>query len=223
MGNHFGSDLSWSHRQASRPYWEQVYRQAFHDFQGMNYVAQSDWAQPAGIDRQVFTKTGRVYTVDEKARRRYYECSAENKRKYFAHKSTKYYPDILIEFLSDADRRAPGWAVKDLACDFFNYSIVPIGQAFLLPVSALQGAWRKCGELWIKEFGELAALNSYNGRKWRTLNCPVPVPVLMRAMTEAMFFHFTPEVEGGELCESPEALPPTLPPVQSVNADAIPW
>ena len=67
-----------------------------------------------------------TYTVDEKVR-------------------TNDWPDVLLERWSDEARRIPGWVEKPLACDFIAYAFAPAGTCLLLPVAALQRAWRQHG------------------------------------------------------------------------------
>jgi hypothetical protein len=165
--NDFRRDLAFSHDQADAPFWAEVYREAFPDMESMTNVRKDGWAQRGGIDRAVTTAAGRTWYIDEKVRR-------------------EKWNDILLEIKSDIDRDAPGWIVKDLACDFIAYAFLPTQECFLLPVQPLQRAWRQYGELWVREYGTKKAPN--NG--WSTLNCPVPIPVLMRKISEAMFIRW---------------------------------
>lgn len=192
MAAHFGDDLKFSHDQANAPFWEEVYRRAWPDFASMVSVRKDGWAQRGGIDRSVTTFSGVTYWIDEKVRRKLYEVDDRFRTKYFPSGATVF-PDILLEIFSDQEKRTPGWVVKDLACHYIAYAILPIKQVYLLPVSPLQKAWRDNEQKWLQEFGKRPSKNEYNGRRWTTLNCPVPVPVLMYSIARAMAFTFESE------------------------------
>ncbi|AYJ88017.1 hypothetical protein D3Y57_14295 [Sphingomonas paeninsulae] len=106
---------------------------------------------------------GRTYTIDEKIR-------AED------------WPDILLEQWSDERRRIPGWIQKPLACDFIAYAYAPSGRCFLLPVPALQRAWRHHGRRWIETYGRRSAYNP----GYVSVSVPVPTEALMQAIVQAM-------------------------------------
>ncbi|MBO9519794.1 MAG: hypothetical protein J7493_17180 [Porphyrobacter sp.] len=108
-------------------------------------------------------KSGKTFAVDEKIR-------------------TKDWPDILLEQWSDEARRIPGWVQKPLACDFIAYAYAPSGVCYLLPVPALQRAWRLNGRKWIKHYGVKRAHNP----GYVSVSVPVPRGVLMLAIAEAL-------------------------------------
>lgn len=140
-----------------------LYRKAFPSLVSAVAVRDDGWAQRGGIDRVLTLACGRVQTVDEKVR-------------------TNDWPDILLEQWSDEARRVPGWIQKPLACDFIAYAFAPSRRCYLLPVSPLQRAWRMQGKAWIDRYGQRHARN----QGYVTANVPVPIPVLMQAMTDAM-------------------------------------
>lgn len=192
--NDFDDDLEFSHSQEA--FWEGVYRIAFPDMESMTDVCKDGWAQRGGIDRLITTASGRVWKVDEKVRR-------------------ETWPDILLETKSDVARNAPGWIVKDLACDFIAYAFLPSRECYLLPVQPLQRAWRQHGHIWLGEYGTREAKN--NG--WKTENCPVPIKEIMRKISEAMWMRWKP---------APPVISATDDPVfplikTQVNADDISW
>ena len=92
------------------------------------------------------------------------------------------WPDILLEQWSDEERRIPGWVQKPLACDFIAYAYAPSGVCYLLPVPALQRAWRMHGRAWIERYGVRRALNF----GYITASVPVPRGELMRAIADAL-------------------------------------
>jgi hypothetical protein len=171
MDAHFGNDLQFSWDQAGAPFWEEVYRTAFPDFGSMVDVRKDGWAQRGGIDRVITTLNGRTWTVDEKVRRQKWD-------------------DFLLEHIADEGKNTPGWIEKDLACDYIAYAFLPNRECYLLPVPALQRAWRNHKSEWLTEYRTKAAPNTYKGRKWTTISCPVPIKVVMREIAVAMFFRW---------------------------------
>src|SRR5690606_11977680 len=107
--------------------------------------------------------SGKVLYVDEKVRE-------------------EDWPDILIEYWSDYERRRPGWAAKELACDFIAYAFIPSATCYLLPFQTLQRACRTNGRLWWDSYKRIPAKN--NG--YTTVSIAVPIPVLMAALADAM-------------------------------------
>lgn len=126
----FGRSLALSQEHESAPWWEPVYRQAFPGFACMVSVREDGWAQRGGIDRVITLKSGRTVTVDEKVR-------------------AKSYGDILLERWSSRERKTPGWAQKDLACDYIAYAFVPDRRCYLIPALSLRAAWLANGRSWI--------------------------------------------------------------------------
>jgi hypothetical protein len=145
-------------------FWLPIYRRAFPTLMSAVAIEQDGWAQRAGIDRLLTLACGRTFTVDEKIR-------------------TEDWPDVLLERWSDEARRKPGWVQKPLACDFVAYAYAPAGTCVLLPVPALQRAWRQHGRQWAGLYGVRRALNA----GYTSVSVPVPRGVLMQAIVEAMF------------------------------------
>jgi hypothetical protein len=141
-----------------------IYRRAFPTLMSAVAIEQDGWAQRAGIDRLLTLACGRTFTVDEKIR-------------------TEDWPDVLLERWSDEARRSPGWVQKSLAADFIAYAHAPAATCALLPVPALQRAWRQHGRQWIGLYGQRRAQN----RGYTSVSVPVPRGVLMQAIVEAMF------------------------------------
>lgn len=161
--HNFADSLALSQAFADADWWMDLYRKAFPSLVSAVAVRDDGWAQRGGIDRVLTLACGRVQTVDEKVR-------------------TNDWPDILLEQWSDEARRVPGWIQKPLACDFIAYAFAPSRRCYLLPVSPLQRAWRMQGKAWIDRYGQRHARN----QGYVTANVPVPIPVLMQAMTDAM-------------------------------------
>lgn len=145
-------------------WWLPIYRRAFPTLMSAVAIKQDGWAQRGGIDRLLTLACGRTFTVDEKIR-------------------TEDWPDVLLERWSDEARRTPGWVQKPLAADFIAYAHAPAATCVLLPVPALQRAWRLHGRQWIGLFGQRRAENP----GYTSVSVPVPRGVLMQAIVEAMF------------------------------------
>lgn len=152
-----------SERHADSGWWLETYRRAFPRLQSAVPVHRDGWAQRGGVDRVLTLTCGRTYTVDEKLR-------ADD------------WDDVLLEQWSDESRKVPGWIQKPLACDFIAYAYAPSGRCYLLPVAPLQRAWRQHGRTWVAQYGQRRAQNP----GYVSVGVPVPRPVLMRAIADAM-------------------------------------
>lgn len=161
--HNFRDSLALSERYGD-DWWIPIYRRAFPSLVTAVAVQQDGWAQRGGIDRLLTLACGRTFTVDEKIR-------------------TEEWPDVLLERWSDETRKLPGWVQKPLAADFIAYAHAPAATCVLLPVPALQRAWRQHGRQWAGLYGQRRANNS----GYTTVNVPVPRGVLMQAIVEAMF------------------------------------
>lgn len=145
-------------------WWLPIYRRAFPTLMSAVAVQADGWAQRGGIDRLLTLACGRTFTVDEKIR-------------------MQDWPDVLLERWSDEGRKSPGWVQKPLAADFIAYAHAPAATCVLLPVPALQRAWRQHGRQWIGLYGQRRAQN----QGYVSVSVPVPRGVLMQAIVEAMF------------------------------------
>jgi hypothetical protein len=163
----FHERLAFSHAQADQPWWETVYRLAFHGFKCMVDMREDGVAQRAGIDRYVHLRGGKILAVDEKVRE-------------------KDYDDILLERWSDRERQHAGWVQKPLLCDYVAYAFVPSARCYLLPVPQLRRAWATHGRRWIAERSPVLAAN----RGYTTECVPVPIPELLEAICDALVVHW---------------------------------
>jgi hypothetical protein len=161
--HNFRDSLALSERYGD-DWWIPIYRRAFPSLVTAVAVQQDGWAQRGGIDRLLTLSCGRTFTVDEKIR-------------------TEDWPDVLLERWSDETRKLPGWVQKPLAADFIAYAHAPAATCVLLPVPALQRAWRQHGRQWAGLYGQRRA----NNGGYTTVSVPVPRGVLMQAIVEAMF------------------------------------
>ena len=171
----FQECLAKSHAASDLPFWEQCYRKAFPDFAAMVNHRRDGSHQRLGIDRSVILESSRQLFIDEKVRGR-------NKVTW------QVYKDIALEVMSDRDRRTPGWICKPLMCDYIAYAIAPLGLCYLLPTPALQAAWIRCGDAWMRDFGVRESHNA----SWTTLFCPVPEDVLFPEIGKGLRVAFDP-------------------------------
>lgn len=166
----FHKSLALSRDQEDAPWWRDVYEGAFPTLRGMVSVRDDGWAQRGGIDRVLTLACGRTITVDEKVR-------AEN------------WPDILLEYWSDRDRKTPGWVAKDLACDFIAYAFIPSRTCYLIPFLSLRQAWRKNRLEWVGQYRRVEAQN----RGYTTVSVAVPTAALLAGITDAMRINWPAE------------------------------
>jgi hypothetical protein len=164
----FPEKLAQSKRYANAPWWGEVYRAAFPDFLSMSEVIPDGrQAQLAGIDRVVILANGRCLLIDEKVREEVYD-------------------DFALEFWSDKRARKRGWVASDRMCDFFAYAFAPLQTCYLLPSQALRRAWGANCRAWVSIYGTRLAFSSDCGRRWQTEFCPVPISVVLGAISEAL-------------------------------------
>jgi len=169
----FHTSLAMSHRASDWPGWEPLYREFFPTFAGMCDHRQDGDHQRLGIDRSITLANAKIILVDEKVRGR--------------NNNGNVYEDILLEVMSDKDRRTPGWVRKPLQADYIAYLIAPLGICHLLPVLQLQLAWERHGDKWTHENGTREARNT----RWTTVNVPVDVNVLYQAIGNGLHRSFT--------------------------------
>jgi hypothetical protein len=144
--------------------WEQVYRQAFPTFATMYAIRKDGWAQRGGIDRLIILESGKTLWVEEKLRE-------------------KDYPDILIEYYSDRERKIPGWIAKDLACDYIAYAFLPSGRCYLLPFQQLRLCWQRYRRQWVQQYGPpIEAQNE----GYVSVSVAVPIGVLLAALSQML-------------------------------------
>jgi len=159
----FNASLAKSKTYEDAPWWLDVYRAAFPDLEAAVSVRSDGWAQRGGVDRVITLASGRTLTVDEKVRE-------------------QDWPDILLEYWSDEQRRVPGWVAKNLACDFIAYAFVPSQTCYLLPFQTLRRAWRLNGRDWVGRYKRVEAQN----KGYVTVSVAVPTGELLAAMQGAM-------------------------------------
>ena len=171
----FDQQLEVSHQYADAPWWEVIYKQMWPDAVAFTCVRKDGLPQRHGVDRLITTSGGICHSVDEKVR-------------------TTSYPDILLEFLSDAERNIPGWVAKDLACDGVAYARVPTRDVFYLSTMTLHRAWRLYGSAWRKKHRIVTAYTRRggSGQSYKTLSVAVPIPELLDALGDACHFTWSP-------------------------------
>lgn len=171
MRNNFEEQLAWSQKESKEPWWDLVYQSAFPDLSRSELVTDDGPDQRNGIDRRLYLTGGKVITVDEKVRK-------------------QDWPDFFLEVWSSYESRRPGWMAKSLHCDFIAYAFKPSKRCYLLPFHALRLAYHKHGKEWFSEYcpdGKfLLAPNRSGFTTYRTAGIPVPIDVLLSAMTGSM-------------------------------------
>ena len=173
----FEESLALSESYADAPWWEEVYRQAFPSMASMTCIRQDGWAQRGGIDRVIILRSGKSLGIDEKVR-------AED------------WPDILLEYWSNRERRTPGWVAKDLATDYIAYAFIPSQRCYLLPFATLRRAWKENGAEWValgKADADGFRIVPANNRTYTTISVAVPIPQLMAALADAMVIDWAPK------------------------------
>jgi hypothetical protein len=156
--NEFKKDLEYSHTEADKDYWLNIYKRVFPTLERVIDNREDNPEQRAGVDKIIVLKGGKKVTVDEKIRR---VCNTG---------------DIMLEYQSSPGKA--GWVEKPLLCDYIVYIFSPSGTAHILPVNQLQAAWLKHKAEWINKYRTRSAINEgYN-----TLSCPVPTHILLQAI-----------------------------------------
>lgn len=153
----FGEDLAWSNGPEARAFYKRIYRNRWPNCTIIYYTDNRHW-QALGIDCEIYNGIGRL-RVDEKLRR-------------------KDYGDVLIEFISDVEHNAPGWACKPLPIHMIAYGVMPAEIVYWLHFPRLQKAYKWFGRGWKKKYPIRDAHNTYQGRKWVTRNVCVPLDEL---------------------------------------------
>lgn len=189
----FQESLELSHAYADAGWWEDVYRQAFgNEYVGMLDMRDDGVMQRMGVDRWIALRSREPLAVDEKVR-------------------TIDREDIVLELWSNWQRctaspplKFDGWAVKPQRCDFIAYAFAPSSRCYLLPQETLRKAVSENWRAWRTKsgwgpdvrqrfdrggfvrgtggFGWVVAQN----RGYTTVSMVVPIPTLMRAVTNAM-------------------------------------
>ena len=167
LKNDFHRDLQFSHSAEDLPLWGVIYNKAFPGNHGFANMRDNGQTQYLGIDRTIILSSGKAIYVDEKIRR-------------------KDYGDILIEYISNDQKKTKGWAEKPLFCDYIAYAILPSKMCYLMPVPQLQKAWLENKQIWLSMYGKKEAENRY----YKTINCPVPINVLFKAIGQTLRIDF---------------------------------
>lgn len=163
--NDFRADLEYSEDPNDEPFWQEFYKKAFPDMVINRTCPGNTPEQWMGIDRKILLASGLVINIQEKKRR-------------------KYYPDILLEIISNDKTGALGWMEKQLQIDYFAYAKMPRREIYLFDWQALRQVWLKYREQWLKKYGTRKSLNL----GYTTINVPVPDQILLNAIFRAMRF-----------------------------------
>lgn len=148
-----------SNSEADQAFWRARLLELWPSLAGLVFLPDDGPGQRAGADAVIVLRTSVNYRVDFKLRE-------------------TAYADVLLEYLSDEERGAPGWVCKPVLTDWIVYAWRPTSRAIALPVPQLQDAWRRNGDAWVARFGTKRARN----RTWTTLSTPVPIDALFPAV-----------------------------------------
>jgi hypothetical protein len=167
-----------------REWLDSVYRETFGDVAGVTRVQGKCEAQSNGVDVTITLKRDKTIRVDEKLRR-------------------KSYNDVALEVVANTTKKSRGWLVKPTTADFIAYAWASNQRCLLLPVAALQRAWRLRGAAWKEDaragrngfyvkYG--TTLGTSGTVLYQTLNVVVPTHELLAAMAEALCLSGSGEV-----------------------------
>lgn len=170
MQHEFHERLAFSEAASEEPFWDAVYRKAFPNL--VNHMpCPGDFAsQRMGVDRVLFLANGRTLYIDEKKRE-------------------KWYPDILLEYISADTSGTPGWIEKDLAIDYLAYAFMPIQRVYLYPWPLLRRAWLHFRDGWIAQYRKVTADNG----SYHTISVAVPIDVVRSAVAKALIVDLQPQ------------------------------
>lgn len=163
----FQEQLEFSHNAENLDLWEKIYNQAFPDLVSFSSLREDGYWQRQGVDRVVILSNGDPIYIDEKVRR-------------------KNYGDILLEYLSDVDREAPGWVCKPLKANYIAYAVLENRKCYMMPVIELQKAWKRKKTIWLSNYESKNALN----KGWTTRSVPVPIPELYKEIVKCFIVRF---------------------------------
>lgn len=185
----FDADKSMACAASELPFWDQVYRGAFPNFHASHTHNGYGDHQKAGVDRTIICSNSKTFLIDEKIRGR-------NK------KTGRVYDDIALEYEHEytSGHVTKGWVEKELLCDYIAYAIAPLGVCYLLPVPALQMAWKTNKNAWLSKARDKGnrhhriteAQNVYNGSRWVSRCLTVSVNTLYTSMGNILRQRFDP-------------------------------
>ena len=135
----------------------------------MYTIRRDGWAQRGGIDRLIILESGKTLWIEEKLRE-------------------QDYPDSLLEYYSDRERKVPGWLAKDLVCDYLAYAFMPSARCYVLPFQQLRPCWQKYRREWVPQYGPpIEAQNE----EYVSVSVVVPISVLRSALTNMLVVSWT--------------------------------
>lgn len=168
MTHNFRDSLTYSEGFADAPWWWDVYSQAFPNIENTICVRRDGWAQRGGIDRLIVLADGTTIKIDEKVR-------------------SRDWPDFCLEYWSNYQRQIPGWAVKELTCDYIAYAFVPSQTCYLLPFQLLRRACIDNRQEWGANYSAIKAEND----GYTTASLAVPIAVVLDAIRDCMVIRWT--------------------------------
>jgi len=167
---HFRDSLQLSNSVARDARWEALYRQAWPDVVGVEYITDVT-IQRHGIDRLLYFVDRPSIAVEEK----YDSQAVEN---------------FFLEYWSAVETNTPGWIRKPLRCDYFVYVCPNIYNAYILPWPELQAAWIAQADHWVKTYGPKHVRNP----AYTTVGVAVPIEEVLIEVPGWRVFDW-PEIE----------------------------
>lgn len=170
--NHFNNDLAYSESCYNNLPMSCIYRHFFPDYLRDTQVTDMK-LQKDGVDT-IINRDGWDVWIDEKFRR-------------------NFWPDILIEMVSNDSTGTKGWACKsNYFADFLLYIFTGSStncnnlHAHLIPVATLQKAVKELGDKWAREYPTKHAFNT----GYTTHSVPIPTETFYEAVPGCRFLNY---------------------------------
>ena len=141
-----------------------IYNNCFGEIKKIEKI-QNIEAQKRGIDFKVENRIGKFFYVEEKVRLR-------------------RYPDFLIEYLSNAEKRRRGWVYKIMA-QYLIYISIPEREYRCMSAPAINALWRRYGRTW--KAREYRRVECSTERLYTTVSLCIPWEEISRRV--AIFHH----------------------------------
>lgn len=133
-------------------------------FKGEALRNKDKFLQKAGVD-VIIKKGSKEIHIEEKIRQ-------------------KYYPDILLEYLSNKEKLIKGWIEKELSTDWLSYVCIQNKKVSLFPWPLLQLAWQRNRETWKSIYRIVEAYNYDGNHGYTTVSVAVPRSVIEKEITK---------------------------------------
>ena len=165
--HNFAQSLAAAEAPEVEQFLEANYRALFPHMVGSTKNSRNNLGQHLGVDRVLLLDNGNIIRCEEKIRARDYGD--------FLFEWRHYYEGGIVK---------PGWAEKDLICDFFIYAVPSTNTFWCFPWAQLKAAWKANQSRWSSEGTRRTAKN----KNYETFSYAVPLVELKRALLEQVFF-----------------------------------